>query len=67
MEQNVNKFQNREKKIREGIIDRKNKQVGYDSAGPEAAEETPHIFMHPQSGWVTIDGHWRVNHQVSTF
>ena len=50
MEQNVNKFQNREKKIREGIIDRKNKQVGYDSAGPEAAEETPHIFMYPQSG-----------------
>jgi len=50
MEQNVNKFQNKEEKIREGIIDRKNKQVGHDSAGPEPAEETSHIFMHPQRG-----------------
>lgn len=50
MEQNINKFQNKEGKIREGIIDRKNKQVGHDSAGPKAAEETPHIFMHPQRG-----------------
>ena len=50
MEQNVKSLKTKRKKLEEVLLTEKNKQVGYDSAGPEAAEETSHIFMHPHRG-----------------
>lgn len=50
MEQIVKSLKTKRKTLEKVLLTEKNKQVGHDSAGPEAAEETSHIFTHPQRG-----------------